>query len=54
MIALVALVQSELEWPKYLSSEPLLEINSLIGFESLSRSFRKFCSLLSKTWKNIF
>ena len=53
-ITLVALVQSELECPKYLSYVPPLEINGSIGFESSSRSSRKCCSLSSKAWKCIF
>ena len=54
MITLVALVQSELECPKYLSYVLPLEINGSIGFESSSRSSRKCCPLSSKAWKCIF
>ena len=46
-IALVALAQSELEWPKYLSHGPPSDINGLTDFKSLSSSSRKLHPLLS-------
>jgi len=54
MITLIAVAQSELEWPKYLSHSPPLDVDGSIGFKSMFRKSRKVCSLLSNTWKDIF
>ena len=54
MMALVALVQIKLKWPKYWSQRLLLIADSLRRFELLSRSSRKFLPFRSDTWKYIF
>ena len=53
-ITLEALVQSKLEYPKYLSYDLSLVIDGSIGFESSSRSSKKCCPLLFNAWKCIF
>ena len=53
-MALVALVQRELEWPKYWSQGSPLLADSSRGFELSSRSSRKFLPFRSDTWKDIF
>jgi len=53
-MALVALVQRELEWPKYWSQRPPLIADSSRGFKSSLRSSRKFLPFRSDAWKNIF
>ena len=54
MMALVALVQRELEWPKYWSQGPSLITDSSRGFELSLKSSRKFLPFRFDTWKDIF
>jgi len=52
-IALVALVQRELEWLKYWSHGLSLIVDSSIRFDSLSSNLRKFFPFRSDAWKVI-
>ena len=53
MIAQVALVHRELEWPKYWSHGLSLIANGSRGLRSLSSNFKKFLPLHSDAWKDI-
>ena len=53
-IALVALVHSELEWPKYFSHNFSFKCVGLIMFRLLSRRSGKFLLLSSDAWNVIF
>ena len=53
-IALVALVQRKLEWPKYWSHRLLLIVDSLKRVDLSSSNLRKFLSFRSDAWKVIF
>jgi len=53
-MALVALVQRELEWLKCCNHRLPLIFDGLRGLKSLSRILRKFLSLRSNVWKDIF
>jgi len=54
VIALVAWVQSEFEWPNCNSYELSLEYDDLIGCKSSPRRSRKFLPLKLDAWKVIF